>query len=103
MPPYEGSVKRVLGAIVAAAAAFVLVAAPAGVLGMIDEDYCFDHPDRPPQTISHEETLSFLPPGPVCTFSAEGGSTVVAGPGWWPAIAAGAGVVAGVGALRLSP
>ena len=88
-------------AVVAAAAAFVLVAAPSGVLGMLDPDYCFDHPDRPPGTESHEESLSFLPPGPVCTFSAPGAETVAVGPGWWPAAAAGAAAIAGVAMTRL--
>lgn len=93
--------KRILVAVAAAGAAFVAVGAPTGVLAMADPGYCFDHPRRPATATSHEESLSFFPPGPVCTFAAPGGE-VTAGPGWWPATAAGAAALAGVAAVRLS-
>ena len=92
---------RVLASVGAACLVFVAVAWPAGVLGMIDQRYCFDHESRPATTSFHEETLSLFPPGPECRFTLEDGSQVVAGPGWWPGIAAILAVLAGLMALSL--
>lgn len=89
-----------LVAVAAAVAAFVVIGAPSGVLRMLDPGYCFDHPDRPASATSHEEMLSFVPPGPVCAYDTPGGSVRV-GPGWWPAVAAAGAVVAGVASFRL--
>lgn len=89
-------------AVAAAAASFVLVGMPSGVIEMIDPDYCVVHPARPSSSVSHEENLSFFPPGPVCTFMTNDGRATNVGPGWWPALALGGAVVAGIGAYRWS-
>lgn len=85
-----------------AGAAFVAIGWRAGVLDMIDPDYCFDHPHRPADTSFHEERLSLLPPGPECRFTRQSGETVVEGPGWSPAIVAVASIAIGLTVPRLS-
>lgn len=80
--------KRVVLAVALALTAFVTIGWRIGLLDMLDTDYCIDHPHRPKTTVSHDERLSFVPPGPECRFTTSGGETVVEGPGWMPAIVA---------------
>lgn len=94
--------KKVLGPIAVAAVVFLGVGFPTGVIEMIDMRYCFEHERRPHNTSFHEETLSFLPPGPECRFTLENGREVIAGPGWWPAISLAIALLASVLVLRLS-
>ena len=70
---------------------------------MADPGYCFEHDDRPARTEFHEEALSFLPPGPECRFTLDDGTTVVRGPGLWPAAALSAAVAAALVVARLGP
>jgi hypothetical protein len=94
---------RALAAVGAACLVFIAVGLPSGVLGMVDQGYCFDHPERPSTTSFHEETLGLFPPGPVCRFTLEDGSVVVRGPGWWPATSAALAIAAGIIVLRAWP
>ena len=88
-------------AVAAAAVAFILVGAPTGVLQMLDPDYCISHEKRPGSVPPYEESLSFIPPGPVCVFTKRDGETKRVGPGWWPAITTCLAALTGVAAFRL--
>ena len=94
---------RALVAVAVACLAFVIIGLPTGVVGMMDPRYCFEHEERPADTFFHEETLGFFPPGPVCRFTLADGTDVVAGPGWWPAVAATVALISAVVVVRIWP
>ena len=78
--------KRVSFTVVAASVFFLALGLPTGVNAMVNPDYCVTHDDRPPDTSFHEESLSFVPPGPTCKFFLKDGTSKTAGPGWLPAV-----------------